>query len=428
MSLALPLGRVTAIGRRPATVVAALDLGTSKIACFIAAVQPDGGLSLLGRGLQSADGLEAGEIVDLEAAEAAVRAVLQEAEEQAGLTVEAVVAAIGAGRPRSVLLEVERPLGGRTVDESDLEAALERAREEVTRAGQVVLHLVPLEARVDGGRPVEDPRGLSGARLSLLVHLVVAEREPLQAVVRCLERCHLEVRGLVVAPYAAGLGCLSEDERERGCLLVDIGADATQIAHFTGGRLAHVDRIDLGGERITHDVAWGLSTSRREAERIKSLYGAVVWRACDDHVRIELRQAGDGPEGTTGEVPRTRLTTIVRARVEEIFDTVAARLREHGAILRARPPRSLVVTGGGAQLEGIDELAQERFGLPTRIGRPRGLLRGLRSDEDPGLSAALGALALGRDRPSGPLLPALDARRGVGFRLGRFRAWFRQNF
>jgi len=428
MSLALPLARPRLAGARSGTTHAALDLGTSKIACFIAAAGPGGGLALLGRGLQSADGLERGEIVDLEAAEAAVRAVLQEAEEQAGLVVESAVVAVGAGRPRSILLEVERPLGGRGVGESDLEAALARAREEVVASGLAVLHLVPIEARVDGGRPVADPRGLQGRTVVFLVHVVAAEREPLLAVMRCLERCHLSVRGLVVAPYASGLGCLTEDERERGCLLVDIGADATQVAHFAGGRLLHVDRVEIGGERITHDVAWGLSTTRREAERIKNLYGAVVWRACDDHVRIELRQLGDGNEVASGEVPRTRLTTIVRARVLEIFDALAARLREHGEILRARPPRALVLTGGAAQLEGMDELAQERFGLPTRIGRPRGLLSGLRSDEDPALSAALGALAFAREGGEGMPLPGFDGRRGVSDRLGRFRAWFRQNF
>jgi cell division protein FtsA len=428
MSLALPLTRHRLAGARSGTTLAALDLGTSKIACFIAAAGPGGGLALLGRGLQSADGLQHGEIVDLEAAEAAVRAVLQEAEEQAGLVVETVVAAVGAGRPRSILLEVERPLGGRSVGESDLEAALARAREEVLASGLAVVHLVPIEARVDGGRPVADPRGLQGRKVVFLVHVVAAEREPLLAVMRCLERCHLSVHGLVVAPYASGLGCLTEDERERGCLLVDIGADATQVAHFAGGRLLHVDRVEIGGERITHDVAWGLSTTRREAERIKNLYGAVVWRACDDHVRIELRQPGEGSEMAAGEVPRTRLTTIVRARVLEIFDALAARLREQGEILRARPPRALVLTGGAAQLEGMDELAQERFGLPTRIGRPRGLLSGLRSDEDPGLSAALGALAFGRERGDGTPLSPFDGRRGVSDRLGRFRAWFRQNF
>jgi cell division protein FtsA len=428
MSLALPLTRHRLAGARSGTTLAALDLGTSKIACFIAAAGPGGGLALLGRGLQSADGLQHGEIVDLEAAEAAVRAVLQEAEEQAGLVVETVVAAVGAGRPRSILLEVERPLGGRSVGESDLEAALARAREEVLASGLAVVHLVPIEARVDGGRPVADPRGLQGRKVVFLVHVVAAEREPLLAVMRCLERCHLSVHGLVVAPYASGLGCLTEDERERGCLLVDIGADATRVAHFAGGRLLHVDRVEIGGERITHDVAWGLSTTRREAERIKNLYGAVVWRACDDHVRIELRQPGEGSEMAAGEVPRTRLTTIVRARVLEIFDALAARLREQGEILRARPPRALVLTGGAAQLEGMDELAQERFGLPTRIGRPRGLLSGLRSDEDPGLSAALGALAFGRERGDGTPLSPFDGRRGVSDRLGRFRAWFRQNF
>lgn len=426
MSAVLPArARTSGLGRGSA-LVAALDIGTSKIACLIAARSPRGELALLGRGLQSADGLEAGEVVDLEAAEAAIRAVLQEAEEQVGQMVETVVASVGAGRPRSILLEVERPLGGRVVDESDIEAALERARAEVVGRGLTVLHRIALESRVDGGRPVEDPRGLEGERLAILVHLVAAEPEPLQTVLRCLERCHLEVRGLVAAPYAAGMGCLHEDERARGCLLVDIGAHATQIAHFANGRLAHVDRIEMGGERITHDVAWGLQTSRREAERLKNLYGAVVWRACDDHVRIALGQHGDSPSPAAGEIPRTRLTTIVRARVEEIFEALAARLRERGDILRARPPRSIVLTGGAAQLEGMDELAQETFGLPARIGRPRRLLAELREDEDPSLSATMGALALQLEDEPGALLP--DGRRGVGERLGRLRAWLRRNF
>lgn len=428
MSLALPTRRTGPVLGRSDAPIAALDLGTSKISCFIARPLAAGGLTLLGRGLQSADGLKGGEIVDLEAAEAAVRAVLHEAEEQAGHMVEGVVASVGAGRPRSVLLSVERPIGGRTVTEEDVRATLQRARAEVQADGLAVLHLIQLEARVDGGRPVLDPCGLAGETLTVLVHVVAAEREPLQTVLRCLERCHVDVRGLVAAPYASGLGCLTEDERERGCLLVDIGADATQIAHFAGDRLGHVDRIDVGGERITHDVAWGLATSRREAERIKSLYGAVVWRACDDHVRIELKHAADGSERATGEVPRTRLTMIVRARVEEIFAELTRRLREQGELLRARPPRSLVLTGGAAQLEGMDELAQERFGLPTRIGRPRAFLRGLGTDEDPSLSAALGALALFASGSLGAPQATLDGRRGVGEQFGRLRAWLRQNF
>ncbi|MCS7268553.1 MAG: cell division protein FtsA [Geminicoccaceae bacterium] len=427
MSLALSPLRLPGIGVRPASLLAALDIGTSKIACLIAIARPDGGLELVGRGLQAADGIDGGEIVDLEAAEAAIRAVLQEAEDEAGQMVETVIASVGAGRPHSVLLEVERALGGQTVDAECMHAVLERARLEVARQGLAVLHRVALEARVDDGRPVEDPRGLSGSRLRVLVHLVVARREPLQRVLRVLERCHLEVRALVAAPFAAGLGCLFPDERERGCLVVDMGAQATHVAHFTADKLAWIDRIDLGGERITHDIAWGLEIDRKLAERVKSLYGAVVWRACDDHVRIRL-EPGDGFDPPTGEVPRTRLTTIVRARAEEILEAVASRLRERGAILRARPPRSIVLTGGSAQLEGMDELAREIFGLPARIGRPRPAAVALRTDQDPALASALGALLVQTAEPGDESPLASDGRRGVGERLGRLRAWLKSNF
>lgn len=424
MSLALSVRRP--IMDLPRALIAALDIGTSKIACLIAAYRPDGGLEIVGRGLQAADGIEGGEIVDLEAAEAAIRAVLQEAEDEAGTTVETVSASVSAGRPHSVLLEVDRPLGGRPVDSEDLVSVLERARQEVRQAGRVVLHSVILEARLDDGAPVEDPRGLVGERLRVLVHLVVARSESLQRVLKVLESCHVEARALIAAPYAAGLGCLLPDERERGCLLIDMGADATHVAHFTGGKLAWTDRVALGGERITHDIAWGLEIDRKLAERLKSLYGAVVFRACDDHVPIRL-EPRDGFDPPVGEVPRTRLTTIVRARAEEILEAVASRLRERGAILRARPPRSIVLTGGSAQLEGMDELAREIFGLPARIGRPLVPRLSARGDVDPSLASALGALVVQtREGEKNPL--ALEGRRGVGERLGRLRAWLKSNF
>ena len=228
---------------------AVLDIGTSKVCCYIARSRPGHGFAVLGRGYQLADGLKAGEIIDADAAEASIQAVLHEAEQHSGETVRGVVAAIGAGRLRSRLIKVDRPLHGRKIADDDIRRTLERAREEVSDPGIAVLHVIPVEIAVDGGRPLKDPRGLAGQTLEVLVHLVLADIQPINNIVACLERCHLEVKGLIAAPYAAGLGVLTEDEMEQGCLVVDLGAGATQIAHFVGGRLAYLDQILKGGAK-----------------------------------------------------------------------------------------------------------------------------------------------------------------------------------
>lgn len=408
--------------------LAVLDVGTSKICCYIGRPAGQGGFRLIGRGYQLADGLKAGEIVDVEAAEASIQAVLHEAEQQAGETIREVVATVGAGRPRSQLLRVERPLNGRSVAEEDIQRSLERARLEMVAPGVTVLHTLPVEAVVDDGRPLEDPRGVTGERLDLLVHLVVADSQPVRNLMACLERCHLEVRSLVAAPFAAGMGCLAEDEMRRGVLLVDIGAGATQAAHFSGGRLLHVDQILKGGDKITGDLAFGLSTSQREAERIKNLYGGVLWRSCDDNVRVAVPLIGDHADLPTGEVPRTRLTYIIRARVEEIFQELMGRLQRAADVLQAKPPRSIVLTGGAAQIEGMDELAEELFRLPARIGRPRAVEGRHGSEDDPCCSAAAGALLLAARGDGGLGWSDTSERPKLAESITRFREWLRQNF
>lgn len=422
----LPAGRVGALAS--GAPMAVLDIGTSKICCMIASARSGEGFSLIGRGFQSADGLLCGEVVDLEAAESSIRAVLAEAEEQAGESIREAVVVTGAGRPRSRLMRVERGLDGRTVAEKDIRSCLDRARQEVAEAGLTALHLVPIEVSVDGGRPLKDARGIPGSRLEALIHVVAADPQPLRDLLRCLERCHISVRGVVAAAFASGMGCLTEDEIERGVLVIDIGAGATHVAHFTGGKLVHVDMVPKGGERITADVAIGLETSRREAEKIKNLYGGVLWRACDDNVRIEVARLGDRVDQPTGEVPRTRLTWIIRARVEEILEDVMLRLRDAGDVLRAKPPRGIVITGGAAQIEGIDELAEEKFGLPARLGRPRSVFGPRGHEEDPACVAAAGALALAAAGRAPASWDELAERRRMSETWGRVRTWFRQNF
>ena len=367
-------------------------------------------------------------MVDAEKAETSLLAVVHEAEQQAGTTIRDVVLSIGGGRQRSSYVRAELELDGRPAGEGEVQRLLEQARRESVSSEHEVLHVLPLEVTIDGGRPLRDASGLRGQRLEVLSHVVSVAAGPFRNLLGCLERCHLQVRGVVAASYAAGLACLAEEEIERGCLVLDMGSGQTGLAHFAEGRLALVEQIAYGGGHVTSDLAWGLSTTRNHAERIKNLYGSVQWRACDDNTRIEVPLLGDHNELPTGEVPRTRVTQIVRARVEEIFLLAQRQLRQHLELMRARPPRSLVLTGGASELEGVEELAQELFALPVRRGRP-GVVQGQgRLEEEASCAAASGAvvLALGDDGGLGWSEHAEFPF--IAHRLARFGQWIKENF
>lgn len=407
--------------------VAVLDLGSSKLCCFIARTRPGRGFALIGRGYQLADGFRAGEIDDAERADASIRAVLQEAEERAGETLREIIVSISAGRPRSRHVRVDCNLGGRVVETADLQRLLRRAHDEIASDGLAVVHVLPLQVTIDGGRPLRDPRGMSGQRLEMLAHVVTVRGQALRNVLAALERCHLQVRGVTLSIYAAGVGCLTEDELERGCLLLDMGGGTTGVALFAAGRLALVDQVPYGGDHVTADIAYGLSTSRVHAERIKNLRGSVLWRACDDNERIAVPLVNDHPRVPTGEVPRTRLTQIVRARVEEIFNLVLARLAESKELLDACPPHSLVLTGGASEIEGADELAQEMFGLRARLGRPDPS-SGIGEDAGPCCSSIAGALALAAGDDGGLAWGDTQAAAPLRQWLARTTSWIKQNF
>jgi cell division protein FtsA len=408
--------------------VAVLDIGTSKVCCFIGRVRPGRGFVLQGRGYQVADGLKGGEIVDAEAADAALRAVLQEAEQQADETLREVVVTLSGGRPSSRLVRVEGLLASRPIGDEDLRHLMERARQEVAIEGRAVLHVLPIEVSVDGGRPLRDPRGLLGERMEMLTHVVSVAVQPLHNILAAVDRCHLEVKSVQVASYAAGIGCLTEDEMDRGCLVIDMGGGTTDVALFVGGRLAWVDQVPYGGEHVTGDIAYVLKTGRVHAERIKNLYGAVQWRSCDDSERIVVPLIGDHVDLPTGEIARTSLTQIIRARVEEILQMIQKRMSETPDLQELRPARSVVLTGGASQIEGADELAQEMFGLPTRLGRPN-MVHGVDGAEDEACCAAVsGALALAGGSDGGLGWSETIEVPGVTRRIRDIGRWFLQNF
>jgi cell division protein FtsA len=405
-----------------------LDIGSSKLCCYIVRTRGQDGFVLLGRGYQAAEGFQAGEVIDAEAAEASMLAVVGEAEEAAGETLREIAVTWSGGRPSAGLVTIEREIGGRVIDDDDIDRALEQVRATVLGSEREILHILPVEMRPDGREAMVDPRGLAAQTLDLTALVVSVARPALRNLTACLERCHLDVMEVISATYAAGIGCLTLDEMRRGVLLVELGGGTTSLGLFSGGSLCHVAQVPYGGEHVTRDLAYCLSTSRAFAERLKNLYGGVLCRACDDNVRIEVPIIGDDARAPTGEVPRTRLTEIIRARVEETLTLLQRRLQDERDLVQAKPPRSMVLTGGAAQIEGIEELAEEIFGLKARIGKP-GAVRGRTGlEEQPCCSAAAGGLVLVTGRDGGlswkqsTEVPALTSG------LARLGHWLKQNF
>lgn len=406
-------------------ILGVIDIGSTKMCCLIGRSRHGADVELLGASYQLAEGMRAGEIVDVEAVEASVLAVVHEAEQQAGETLREVVIGVTAGRPSSARTVVEQDIGGRAVTSNDILKALAEAEDRLRNDGVECLHALPVEVTLDGGQPLKDPRGMMGRKLALEVHVVQTGVVPLHNLVAAVERCHLEVHGVVANAYAAGLAALSEEEMALGALVLDLGGGITGAARFAAGKLQEVLSVPLGANHVTQDLAFGLSIGRDQAERLKTLYGSALEHAGDSHERIEVPGIGDPTAPPSQTVTRARLTEIIRPRVEEIFHVVRDRFGDRMPPLAGR---RLVLTGGGSQLEGTIELAEEVFDMPTRLGRARPLAGSAAFDDLTAATTASGLLSwAGRDdggltyrtpRPT----PAFTAR------LAKFGQWLKENF
>lgn len=358
--------------------IAALDVGSSKVCCFIAQAGGGAGSSprVLGIGQQASRGIKNGAVVDMEAAEGAIRNAVHAAEQMAGETIERVVIGLSAGKPLSRQIAVEVALDGSHVADRDLRRALSLGYEPSYLNGHIgegreLVHSIPLAYSVDGNRGIRDPRGMTGDRLGVDLHLITAASGPLRNLIGCVERCHLEAGGFVVAPYAAGLSVLVEDERDLGVTLVDMGGGTTSVAVFFEGKVIHTDVVPVGGQHVTTDIARGLSTPVAHAERIKTLYGHAIAASADDREMIDVPQVGEYDEGSIQQVPRSLLNGIIQPRLEETFELVRSRLEQSGMFKLGG--RRVVLTGGACQLPGITDMAALILDKKIRIGRPSGL-------------------------------------------------------
>jgi cell division protein FtsA len=406
--------------------IAALDVGTSKVCCFIAHVDDDEAPRIAGIGFHQSRGLRAGAVVDMDAAEESILAAVHHAEQMADETIAEVYLSFSAGAPQSRSVAVEVALNGHEIDDSDLRRVLAQGQTNGAAGDRKLIHTIPVGYTIDGSRGIRDPRGMFGERLGVTIHTITAQPGPLRNLTSCVSRCHLDVAGCVVSAYASGLACLVDDERDLGVTLIDMGGGATSIAVFIDGDMVHADVVPIGGNHITNDIARGLSTPVSYAERMKTLYGGALASADDERETIDVRLIGEGEDASANPVPRAQLTRIIRPRLEEIFELVRARLEASGFAERAG--RRMVLTGGASQLQGLPELATQMFAKSVRLGRPRNIQGLAEATGGPAYSTCAGLLHYAQARRAAPFEQSLGAPVSADGRWGRIGQWLHEHF
>ena len=419
--------------KSPGGMTAALDIGTTKVCCLIASTTGDRGSTgninsrVVGMGHQISSGMRKGTIVDLVNTEASIRTVVEAAEQMAGENINRVIVNLSGGRQSSRLVAYEVSIAGHEIGDADIRRILDS----VNMAGQIAedrefIHTVPIGYTVDGSRGVVDPRGLFGERLGVNIHTISALRGPLRNVEAAVSRCHLATEDIVASPYASALGCLSEDEKKMGVTCIDMGGGTTSAAVFFDGELVHVQVLTLGGDNVTNDISRGLVTTFRHAERMKTLYGNALPSVSDDQQIIQMPPIGNDPLEPENAVPRSMLVSIVRPRIEEIFEQLRDKLKSSG--LDKVAGRGVVLTGGASQLGGVAELASRILDKQVRLGWPLPMDGMPESAAGPVFATCRGLLHYGLGHRTEEAEFGNQTGIQATGRIGRIRHWLRENF
>ncbi|NQV46902.1 MAG: cell division protein FtsA [Rhodospirillaceae bacterium] len=407
--------------------VAVLDLGTTKACCLIARPNETGGMEIAGIGHQVSKGMRAGTIIDMVETEATIRATVEAAEHMAGENIRDIIVNVACGNPRSRLVAFEVSIAGHEIGDADLRRVLDPSGiPESEIKDRDLIHLIPVGYSIDGNKGVRDPRGLHGQNLGVNMHIISAASDPLRNLETAISRCHLDINGKVIAPYASALSCLVEDEINLGVTCIDMGGGTTSIAVFFDGELVHVDSVPIGGGHVTSDIARGLATPLVHAERMKTLYGSAIASPSDDREIIKVPLVGEEDTGETKQVPRSVLVGIIRPRIEETFELVRTRLQETGFDKVAG--RRIVLTGGASQLTGVRELATEILDKQTRSGRPRAIPGLAEAVSGPAFATVAGLLQFAFNNPAEAAKSAYRPLEEPNGRFARLGQWLRENF
>ena len=408
-------------------IIVGLDIGTSKIVAIVAEIKPDGagggnGFDIIGMGTHPSRGLKKGVVVNIETTVSAIQRALEEAELMADCKISEVLTGIAGSHVRSFNSQGMVPIKDKEVTQFDIDRVIETAKAVQIPNDQQILHILNQEFIIDGQEDVREPLGMSGVRLEVKVHIVTGAVSAAQNIIKCVRRCGLEVRDLVLQPLASATAVVSEDEKDLGVCLIDIGGGTTDMAVFTHGAIRHTAVIPIAGDQITSDIAMALRTPTKDADDIKMKHGCALSQLADPQEMIEVPGVGD--RGTK-QLSRKTLAEVIEPRVEELYSLVQLELRRSG--YEELLSSGIVLTGGSSMMQGMVELGEEIFHMPVRVGQPSyngGLAEVVRH---PRYSTAMGLLIEGMQQYR---LQEIARTQTGAFQqlLDRMKAWFKGNF
>jgi cell division protein FtsA len=399
-----------------------LDIGTSKIVAMVAEIKPEGGFDVIGYGSHPSRGLKKGVVVNIESTVNAIQRALEEAELMADCKIREVYTGIAGSHIRSFNSHGMVAIKDREVSQLDVDRVIETAKAVNIPTDQQILHILNQEFIIDGQEDVREPLGMSGVRLEVKVHIVTGAVSAAQNIMKCVRRCGLEVRDLILQPLASAIAVLSEDEKDLGVCLADIGGGTTDIALFTEGAIRHTAVIPIAGDQITSDIAMALRTPTKDAEEIKQKHGCALRELADPAEMVQVPGVGDR---ASRQLSRQTLAEVIEPRVEELYSLIQAELRRSG--FEELLSSGIVLTGGSALMQGMVELGEEIFHMPVRVGTP-GYSGSLGEVvRNPRYSTVVGLLLSGVAHHERQQIVRLQ---GASFKhvLDRMKTWFQGNF
>lgn len=378
--------------------ITALDIGSWKVSALIAEKTESGELNVLATGQRESQGVKRGYIADMAATERAVREAVEQAERIAGTNIEDVWVSFSAGGLVSDIASVEVELGGHRIEQDDINELLAAGRGSIDPDGRMVLHALPTLYTLDGLQGVKAPLGLHADRLGVDIHVVAADGSPVRNLDLCVRSAYLKVKSIVASPIATGMACLTDEERELGVALVELGAGVTNVSLFAGGMLVGLMSIPFGAADITDDIASAFGTRRAHAERMKCFYGSATTSPRDNHDMIEVAPISpDGDPTETTRITRAQLIAVIRQRLEHLMGEIGKALKDLG--FSGPVGRQVVLTGGGAELKGMADYMQGALGRAVRVGKPRGMIGLPDAHSGPGFATLAGLVQYAASNP-----------------------------
>ncbi len=398
-----------------------IDIGTSKVVTIVGEVTSDNKVNIVGIGSHPSQGLKRGVVVNIESTVQSIQRSVEEAELMAGCQIYSAFTGIAGSHIRSINSHGIVAIRDREVTQTDVDRVIDAAKAVAIPADQKILHILPQEFIIDNQDSIREPIGMSGVRLEAKVHIVTGAVSAAQNIVKCLKRCGLNASDVVLEQFASSQSILTEDEKELGVCMIDIGGGTTDIAIFTDGSVRHTAVIPIAGDQVTNDIAIALRTPARNAEEIKLKYACALQDLADSNQMIDIPMAGDRP---ARHLSKRALAEVVEARYEELFTLVAAEIRRSG--LEDFIAAGIVLTGGASKAEGAVELAERIFRMPVRLGTPQHVTGLADVIHNPIYATGVGLLLYGmQQRDSQKEILTQSNLKGL---WSRMKSWFQGNF